>query len=134
MILDVPAVLLERMLGTPIPRDGIRELDLGCVFPERSLQYGATLVSQDDEQVVAARQALPHERQRPRSELVCGRVHERFVPTAATVSAVGEEVAYDIGGQFMLGDEPQHRGHGHELREVRFAARRSQDRARRSPI
>ena len=53
---------------------------------------------------------------------------------AATVAAVGEEVAYGSGGQLVLGDEPEHRGHGHQLGDVRLAARRGQDRARRSPV
>ena len=55
VILDVPAVLLERMLGALIPGGGVRELDPGCVSPERSVQKGATLLSQDDEHTVATR-------------------------------------------------------------------------------
>ena len=134
MIVDEPAVPLEGVLGALIPGDGVRELDPGCVSPERSPEDVPAFLSQDDEHVVATRQALPHERQRPGSELVRGRVDERFVPAAATVGAIGEEVAYGIGGQLALGGEPEHRGHGHELGEIRFAVRRGQNRARRRPV
>src|SRR5439155_24038260 len=111
VVVEIAAVLLERTLGALIPRNCVRELDLGGVPPKRLSKNGPTRLSEDDQQVVAARQTLPHERQGRRGELVRRRVDERLVSAAATVAAVGEEVAYGSGGQLVRGDEPEHRGH-----------------------
>ena len=43
---EVAAVALESMFGALIPVDGVRELDLGCISPERLLKNSPSRLSQ----------------------------------------------------------------------------------------